>query len=296
MWHLSILLLLVGMSCSVLAEEGASGACQQSLRAGDFDKAADEATRAIAARPGDREGYLCLGRAYSRAGRHADAIAALREAEKKSGAPLERMQALTLLGQAQQSSGAYLEARAAYQASLDIARAERNVYFQRANLVALGETLQAEKDFKGALDLYQQGMKLAANDNERADCHAHLAAVHHAMDNHDQAIIQQIKAVVMEERSGDLDHYVQANLDLGRYYRGAGQHVDAERTLNKLLEAVVQAGDVYWEAATCKDLAGIKRLRGKPDESGPLLRRALELANKIGASELAKEIEAAGKM
>lgn len=280
----------------VLAEENSVQDCQQSLRAGEFGKAVEYANQAIKAGAGNREAYLCLGRAQGRAGMHQAAVEALREADARSNSPIEHMQALTLLGYAHQSVQAYTEARVAYQKSLDIARSEKSVFFQRANLIAMGEVLQAGKDFKGALDLYQQGMKLAANDNERADCHAHLAAAHHAMGNHQQAIIQQIKATVMEERSGDLDHYVQANLDLGRYYSDAGQYSEAERTLKKLLQVVTEAGDAFWEASVYKGQAGVLRAQNKMEESRQLLQRALDLANKVGADELAKEIKQAASM
>lgn len=294
--YFAVLLCTNALAFPVLAEDGPVQACQQSLRAGEFDKAAEYADQAIRADAGNRDAYLCLGRARGWSGAHLPAVEALQEADKRSKSPVEHMQALTLLGREHQSARAYAEARVAYQKSLDLARSERNVYFQHANLIALGEILQAEKDLKGALGLYLEGVRLAANDNERADSQAHLASVHHDMGNHDQAIIQQIKSVVMEERSGDLDHYAQANLDLGRYYSDAGQYANAERTLSKLLEIVIQAGDAYWEARAYMEQAAVRRAQNKMEESRQLLQHALDLANKIGASQLRKEIEEAGKM
>lgn len=284
------------MSFNALADDTPAQACQQSLRAGELTKAIAFAQQAIKSNAGEREGYLCLGRAQGQAGDYAAAIAALQVADRQSNSPIEHMQALTLLGHQQKALKANAEARASYQKSLELARQDRNKFFQRVNLMGVGEIQQAEGDFKGALESYQQGAKLAANDNERADCHAHLAAAYHALGDHDQTIAQQVKAVIMEERSGELDHYAQASLTLSQYYLDAGQYANAEKALGKLLSVVTQAGDAYWEASVYQLQARLKRAQNQVAESDQLLQRALQLANKIGASELAKEIEAGSKL
>lgn len=283
--------MLCSVSLSAFANEGAVQSCQQFLRAGEFAKAIDYANQAIKANKDDQMAYLCMGRAAGAAGDHASAIGALQEANQRSTTSYDHMVALTLLGHQQKAIRIYNDARTSYRQALDLARSSKNAHFQRANLMAIGETMVEEGDVKGALDFFQQGMKLAANDNERADSHAHLAAAHSAMHNHDHAIMQQIKAVVMEERSGDLDQYAQASLDLSRYYSDAKQYLDTERTLNKLLEVVKQAGDRYWEAVIYHSQAKLKLAQDKKDEAPALLENAMTISREIGAEDLVKEIE-----
>lgn len=287
----SLLMTLTLISLSASADDALVQACQQALRAGDFDKAASAALQAIKESSGNRDAHLCLGRAKGQSGDHAAAVAALETADKYSSTPIAHMQALTLLGHEHKQAGAYSEARATYQKSLALAKSERNQYFQRANLVAIGEATQSEGRSKDALEVYQQSMKLAANDNERADCHAHLASAYNALGNHNDAISHQIKATVMEERSGDLDHYAKANLDLGRYYGDAKEYPNAERTLTKLLEVIKQNGDLYWEARIYQLQAQLAQAQGKAEEGSQYRQRALDLANKIGATDLARDIE-----
>ena len=290
------LLMLSIAAMNTWAAETSSESCQDKLRAGEYEQAALAAERVIQSNSQNRDAQLCLGRAKGMAGDHAAAVAALKASEKYSDNPVARMQSLTLLGHEHKRVREYDQARAAYQQSLDLAVSQKNKYFQRANLIAIGETREQGNELDAALEVYQQAMKLAANDNERADCHAHLASAYHAMKNHEQAVVHQLKAAVMEERSGDLDHYAQAHLDLGRYYADATMFNDAERVLNKLLEVVKSAEDVYWQAATLHRLGQVKIARGSKEEGAAQLRNAAELARKIGATELVSDIESSMKM
>ncbi len=265
--------------------------CQEKLRSGEYDQASLAAEQVLKRDANDRDALLCLGRAKGMAGDHPAAVVALKASEQQSSNPVARMQSLTLLGHEYKRAQEYGEARAAYQQSLQLAQTEKNKYFQRANLIGIGETREQAKELDAALEVYQQAMKLAANDNERADCHAHLASAYHAMKNHEQAVIHQLKAAVMEERSGDLDHYAQAHLDLGRYYADAAMTNDAERVLNKLLEVVKSADDAYWQAATLHQLGRVKLARGLKEEGSAQLQQAVDLARKIGATELVSDIE-----
>lgn len=291
--------LIASLFCVALpasAEDATSAvqACQKAFNAGENMQAIAYANQTLKALPDDREAYLCLGRAQGGAGNHAAAVLALQAADKLSKKPFEHVIALTQLGNQYKSAKAYPDAIAAYRQSLAIAHADKNKRYEMIALNLIGESLQDSGDFVGAIDAYQQGYKLSANDNERADSHAHLAAAHNAMGQYDQAIGHQIKAVVLEERSGDLDHFAHANLELGRIYLEAKQYGEAEKVMNNTLPVVSQAGDGYWEASIYQMQGMVKYAQGKAEEGNDLLKRGVDLARKIGADELAKDIEETG--
>ena len=235
--------------------------------------------------------HLCLGRALGSAGRHPEAISALRVAEKLSTTPFEHIIALTLLGNEYKSAKDYSAAMLAYQQSATIARTDKNKRYEMVNLNLMGERLQASGEVRNAISSYESAYKLAANDNERADSHSHMAAAYSEMGEHDQAIIHQIKTVVLEERSGDLDHYAHANLELGRMYIDAKQPGEAEKLLDRMLPIVIQAGDAYWEASVYAMQARAKYSLGQAEQGALLFDRGIALARKIGVEELAREIE-----
>jgi tetratricopeptide (TPR) repeat protein len=207
------------MTCSAIADDAtASGqTCDQVLESGaNFAEAAALAETKLRIVPGDPEAWLCLGRARGELGEHNAALSALQKAEKLSKTPIDRIMALTTLGNEYQTGKEYTLAIDNYQQSLSIAREQKSARLQRINLNLIGESMQEEGNTVGALDQYQQGMKLAANDNERADSDARVAAVHSLLGNHDKAIEYQFKAMLLQERVGDLDHYANANIELGR--------------------------------------------------------------------------------
>lgn len=285
--------LLFCLSQPAAAEDATSAiqACQKALNAGELAQAVAYANQALKVAPDDREAFLCLGRAQGNAGNHAAAVTALQSADKLSKKPFEHVIALTQLGNQYKSVKAYPDAILAYRQSLAIAHDDKIKRYEMINHNLIGESLQDAGDIAGAIDAYQQGLKLAANDNERADSYGHLAAAYSAKGEHDQAIGYQIKAVVLEERSGDLDHFVHANLELGRIYLEAKQAGAAEKVMNTTLPVVTQAGDSYWEASIYEMQGRVKYVQGKAEEGGALLQRGIDLARKIGADELAKDIE-----
>lgn len=265
-------------------------ACNQARAAGDYAAAVTQAEIALQDGAGKREAYLCLGRAQGELGNHAAALAALQAAEQLSSQPMERMVALTLLGNQYRTAKDYTQAQACYERSLAIAREEKNSRFQLININQIGESRAGAGDQEGALTLYQQGLQLAANDNERADSYARIAAAHSALGHHDQAIEQQIKAVLLEERSGDLDHYAHANVELGRICLAAKAYGDAEKWLNKFVPVMVQNDSAYWEARARHLLGQVSAARGDTKAAAEQYAQARALAGKIGDQQLLQEI------
>ena len=267
--------------------------CNQALEQGKIDTAITLASQALKKSNSDRKAYLCLGLAQGTKDDHAAAVAALQEAERLAVDPSEHIVALTLLGNQYASVGANVEAEKAYKASLSIARAGKIRHFERVNLNQLGEIRQAVADYSGALEYYLQSQKLAANDNERADGNAHIAAAYSLLGNHDKAIEYQIKSVLGEERVGELDQYANASVELGRIYVVAGQYANAEKALNKILAVVTQAGDAYWEAKIYYLFGKLRQAQGKQAEARDYFQRAKKLADQAGAEELSREIQQA---
>ena len=264
--------------------------CQKAFTGGEFTQAIAYAKQVLSASPENREAYFCLGRSQGAAGEHAAALKSLQETDRLSKTPFEHVVALLQLGNEHKSAKANPDALAAYRQGMEIAHADKNTRYEMIALNLIGETLQDSADLAGAIDAYLQGYKLAANDNERADSHAHLAAAYSASKQHDQAISHQIKAVVLEERSGDLDHFAHANLELSRIYLEAKQYGEAEKVMGHTLPVVVQAGDGYWEASIYQMQARVRYAQGKVEEGNALIQRGTDLARKIGADELAQDI------
>lgn len=278
----------------VQAEEidlpGKIKACNQAIREGDASKALAYAEQVLKQDKNNREAQLCKGRAYGGTGHFNEALAALQAAEKTSTTPLEHIVALTLIGNVQKDSGHLQEALTIYRQSLTMAQAEKEQRFERINLNQIGETQVASNQLDAALESYMTGSKLSANDNERADSFARIASTYSRLGKNDQAIEYQVKALIMEEASGDLDHFANAQLEMGRIYTVAKEYANAEKAINKIVKLSKDQGGAYWEAKSYYYLALNKVASGDLQAAKTLLGDAKQISEEIGAQSLADEV------
>lgn len=288
-----VYLLLSSSLASAADFEQEIKACDQAFQNGNFTQAITHAEQALKDAPDNRDAYLCMGRAQGEAGQHADAVIALEAADKHSINPADHIIALTLLGNQYRSVQEYTSALVAYRKSLAISEKGNNRLYAHINHNQLGETLQSSGDLENALQHFQQGMNLAANDNERADSNARVAAAYSLMGNHDKAIEHQLKSMLQEKRIGDLDHYANASIELGRICFVAKEYADAEKWLGKFLEIISQSQAPYWEAKGRFMLGKVKAAQGKSSEAAEQFSRAKALAEESGSPQLLKEIASA---
>lgn len=267
--------------------------CNRAISEGDASKALALAGQVLSQHKDHRDALLCQGRAYGGTGKTQQALQALQAAEKLSEKPLDRIVALTLIGNVQKSAGQSDAAIQAYQQSLALSRTEKNMRFERINLNLIGETQVAAGQLASALENFQTGSKLAANDNERADNYARIADVYNKQGKHDQAIEYQVKSVLMQERSGDADSFAGATLELGRMYSDARDYPNAEKYINKIIKLGKEQGGPYWEAMGYLYLARSKSAHGQSAEARTLLGEAQKISDEIGAQALSEEIRLA---
>lgn len=290
------LLFAATLPLSAIAAEDVAGKitdCNRAISEGDASKALALAEQVLRQQANNRDALMCQGRAYGGTGKTQQALQALQTAEKVSEKPLDRIVALTLIGNVQKSAGQTDAAMQAYQQSLALSRAEKNVRFERINLNLIGETQVAAKQLEKALEHFQAGSKLAANDNERADNYARIADVYNKQGKHDQAIEYQVKSVLMQERSGDADSFAGATLELGRMYSDARDYPNAEKYINKIIKLGKEQGGPYWEATGYLYLARSKSAHGQHAEARTLLGEAQKISDEIGAQALSDEIRLA---
>jgi tetratricopeptide (TPR) repeat protein len=269
--------------------------CLQSLDKGDLTQAVTASGVALKIAPDNRDALLCKGRALGAQGNYDAALSTLDSAAKQSQPGFEQIITNIFIGNLHKANNKNADALASYENSLAICEAEKNDKFKRINLNLIGETQAQNNDQKAALASYIAGSKLSMNDNERADSYERLATAYSALDQHDLAIENQLKGVLMQEKSGTLDQYADASLALGHVYTQAKDYKGAENTYAKLLQFAKDNGGAYYEARASYELAQIKALRGDASSAKTLLADALKISKNIGEGDLTTKIETALK-
>lgn len=281
---LIVALALLVVPLSGLAEDPLQS-CQKAVEARDYAAAAKTATAQIGF-----EGAMCAGRAQQAIEDYSAAQSTFTKAEQLAGDTFDRMIAITFLARSVQAAGKPDEALAHYERSLKLARDIKQTQALWANLNEIGQIYQDKGDFKAALERYTEAHAHAANDNERSESNQRLAAAWHQAGNHDRAIEYQLKSVILEERSGDANHYLDAKLKLAVYAISGKDYYRSNKELNDIVKVSRELGSAYWEARATLQLSRQEKSRGNLEQSRAMLNNAAELAGKIGVEALLSEI------
>jgi tetratricopeptide (TPR) repeat protein len=269
--------------------------CNQYIKNGTPEKALDSAGQLLKKNQKNREVVLCKARAQMALNQFADAVPTLTTVDKLSNTPNEHMMSLAMLGNAYKGNQQFNEAIASYQQSMDIAKAQKNKSFERITYNLVGEAQALTKQFEEAITSYQAGLKLALNDNERADAFERIASIYNQQQKHNQAIEYQLKATLAYTHYGDLDAQANAGLELGRIYMDAGELEQAEKSINKMLKLAVDNGGAYWEVKSDLYLAKVKMASHQSNDAKKLLESAQKLNKEVGDAMLSEAISAALK-
>lgn len=266
--------------------------CNQLVKNGTPEKALDFSNQLLKKNSKNRELVLCKARAQMALNQFADAVPTLTTADQLSNSSNDHMMSLAMLGNAYKGNQQFNEAIASYQQSMDIAKAQKNKSFERITYNLVGEVRALNKQFDEAIASYQAGLKLALNDNERADAFERIASIYNQQQKHNQAIEYQLKATLAYTHYGDLDAQANAGLELGRIYMDAGELDQAEKSINKILKLAVDNGGAYWEVKSDLYLAKVKIASHQNNEAQKLLEASLKLNKEVGDALLSEGITA----
>lgn len=129
------------------------------------------------------------------------------------------------------------------------------------------------------------------NDGERADSYERLANTYSTLGLHDLAIEHQVKATLLQKRSGTLDQNANASMEMGRIYTAAKEYQNAERAYLKLIQFAKDNGGAYYEAKANMGLAQTKIAMGDAAAAKSLLAESERIAKSIGDNDLIAEID-----
>lgn len=267
-------------------------ACNRALNENKPKQAIKKAEALLAENAKNPNALTCLGRAYFAQEQFDQAVEAFNQAETVSESGYDKSFASLLAGHVYKNTDQLDKAVSAYQRSLDHAITINHQALILNNHMNIGHVRTQQQDDKKALVAYEAAYALAANDNERADTGAYVAASHHALQNHDKAVEYQVKAFLMFEKVGTLDQYAQALTNLTRYELAAGSLNDADRYAQKLIKFAQDNGGAYYEAKGQLLLAKVNVAKKDKPTAKTLLASAKKLADKVQDPDLISEIKA----
>ncbi len=291
--YTTLFLLSFNASADMLSDK--ISACNIALNKADVAGAISLSDDILKLQANHRDGLLCKGRALGSQNNYNDALATLQMAEKQSQQGFEKVLAHIFIGNLYAKNSKIAEAIASYEESIKNSDLDKLNKFKRINLNFIGDAHTQNKDLNAALASYTAANKLAMNDNERADDFERLAATYSALNKDNEAIEYQLKATLMQDKSGTREQFANASVTLGRVYEAAKDYPAAENTYRKLLKFSTDNGSAYYETLANFGSARVKATMGDAASAKTMLAEAYSTAKKIGETDLAVEIEAALK-
>lgn len=264
------------------AEDVQLEACQAALAKKQWTQAVQAAEKS----PNNANAWLCKGRAQTAMQQREAAQQSFEHAITLKPDGLDLISAYLLLGNTQHALKQNEAALATYEQALHLSKQEKIKRYAMVTHNLKGETLLELGQYQPALEAFQAGEKLAMNDNERADSYEHEAQAYQKLQQLDKAVEYQLKAVLMQKKSGEPDQYAEASLTLGELFVAQKDYISADRTYQRLMDYAHDNGGAFYEAKAAIYLAGVRKLNGDPASAAQLIQQAESLAAKLHDAEL----------
>jgi tetratricopeptide (TPR) repeat protein len=283
--HLKTTLILI-FNCLIindsLAKDAALESCDAALRNRQYAQAIQMAEK----HANQAEFWLCKGRAQSGLAQNAAAQQSFKQAISLKPEGLDLISAHMLLGNAQLEAKVHEAAIDSYQQALRLSEQQNMRRYTRIAHNLIGEAYFDLGQYAQALNAFENGEKLAMNDDERADSHIHEAMAYQQLQQADKAIEYQLKGVMMLRKSGTPDQYAEASLTLGKLFAAKKDYASADKTYQRLMEYAHDNGGDFYEAKTAIYWAESKRAQGDTAGAQQLIQQAEAMAARLKDAEL----------
>lgn len=274
-------LLFLAVSTIGTAQAATNADCLQALKAGEYNAAMTIADALLQEKQENApQAYLCKGRAELASNKAMDAEKSFSAAMQLAQEPVDKLLAMALRAKALKTSNRLGDSLTQYQQGLQAARSDKNSQFERIFLMGMAGVETDQKSYSSAIEHYQQALKLAANDGERAETREKLAAAYFSNNNFDAAVEHQLQAVLGLENNGDGEHYVAAELELARYRAAAKDYTTATKSIEKILKLSKEQNSAYWQAMSLTYLADVQLAQ----QDKPAAKTTLQQADAIGGT------------
>jgi tetratricopeptide (TPR) repeat protein len=283
-FHRHILAILFTLFlCNNLFAKDKSGICSSYLEAANYELAFKEADLILTKQKNNLDALFCRGKASFKLNHYEDAINDFRILRNKAGNEDITLLSTLMLAASMKNLARYDAAILEIESSL---KTIKNITFRRLLYNNLGDIFLEINQLDNSLDYYGKALKLASNDNERAENYSQIASVYNSRSEYLKAVDFEIKANLSYERLGLLDLYAQSSLNLSTYHLRNNDLISAEKSILKFEKFSRENGGLYYLSRALFIESLIYKEMSKLDLSKSKLMQAREIAAEIKADDL----------
>ncbi|MDA1339014.1 MAG: tetratricopeptide repeat protein [Proteobacteria bacterium] len=231
---------------------------------------------------------FCAAKAKYQLKDYKGAIESFTESEKNAELQADQMYSMLYKAIAERDSQDLKASSATLSKGLATAKLGNSKYMQieQKFLYELGLNDMALGDYFNAIDYLAKSVVIANNDSERADSYNALATASFRSKKYSNAVEYAVKSSNMYQKTGQLNEYAEAIINLATYHAGDGHPEKALTTLKSLEKFAKVNGGKYFEARALIEQSVIYRSMNKDVESTLYLNNGQRIAREIGANDL----------
>lgn len=264
--------------------------CNQAIRAKNSESAFTISAALLKQNKQLAEAWLCQAKAFTLIEDAPQAENSLKQALQWQTVESERMVIMGLLGNAAMAQDKDDEALSHYQQANQLAVKLNIKSFQRVSHNLLGDVYSKKANVDMAFSQFQLALKLSQNDTERTDVLGRIAAMFFAAKQYDKAIEYQLQKLIASEKYGNVDEITEITLELGQYYGLNGDHAQAYKTLNKVMQSAQKQNNPYWQAIAHLYLANLDITTKQADSAKQHVQQAETLNQGLADEAIAQEL------
>ena len=259
--------------------------CEKAIQGNKLKIAAEEAINLSKEKPFD--GEFCLGKVYVNEDKLDDAIKQFEKSEKSAQHPADQMLAIMFKGLAYKEKDDINQAFTVFDTGYETAKLGNSkfVQFERRFLIQMGIIQETQEKHEDAYESFAKSLKASSNDDERAESYDRLARSAAHQKYYDRAREYSLKGSVKYMSAGYLGEYAELTLLKAEYEVLDDAYDLAMNTLEELEKLCIDAGGEYYLAKTYIQLHKLSK-----EDKDLYLAKATEIANRIGAKDLLKDI------
>ena len=279
----TLLILFTLFFCDNLFPKDKSSICSSYLEAANYELAFKEANLILTKKNNNFDALYCRGQANFKLNHYEEAINDFSILKNKADHEDIRLMSTLMLVASMKNLERYDAAILEIESTL---KTNKNKTFGRLLYNNLGDIFFEMNQLDNSLDYYGKALKLASNDNERAENYSQIASVYNSKSEYLKAVDFEIKANLGYERLGLLDLYAQSSLNLATYHLRNNDLISAEKSILKFEKFSRENGGLYFLSRALFIESLIYKEMSKFDLSKSKLRQAREIATEIKADDL----------
>jgi len=231
---------------------------------------------------------FCVGKVLYLQKNYKGAIESFTKSEKIAELTADQLYSILYRGISERDKNEISNSTATFKRGLETAQLGNSKYMQMEQkfLYQIGQNEIAASNYTIAIESLSKSLVIAGDDSERADSYNALSVAYFKDKQYSKSVEYCVKASNMYQKTGQLNEYADAVINLSTYHQADNHPERAISTLEELEKFAKINGGKYYEAKALMEQSLVYQKMGKESEAIARFNIGQRIATEIGAVDL----------